>query len=262
MEMDFNNINYYAIIPANVRYDKDISASAKLLYGEITSLCNQKGFCWATNEYFANLYDVSKETISRWISSLNKKGYLKIKIFYKKNSKEIDKRIMSISNENLNQYPIDKIVNTYPQNNQSIDVLTKTSIPYPQNNQDPIDKNVKENNKNIINNNYIYSRVIDYLNEKVGTNYKSTTDKTKKLINARLNENFTEQDFYKVIDNKCATWLKDENMNKYLRPETLFSNKFESYLNESKINEKGISGKQIDKELEERFDMKASGIYE
>lgn len=213
MDTEFeNNINYYAIIPANVRYDKDISANAKLLYGEITSLCNQKGFCWATNEYFANLYQVSKETISRWISSLNKKGYIKIKLFYKAGSKEIDKRIMAISNENCNQYPIDENVNTYPQKDQY-----------------PIDENVKENNKKRI---IIYSRVIDYLNKKAGTSYKSTTNKTRQLINARLNENFNEQDFYKVIDNKCNSWLKDEKMCKFLRPETLFSNKFESYLNE------------------------------
>ena len=102
--------NYYAIIPAKIRYDKELMANAKLLYGEITALCNDKGICWARNEYFADLYDVSNETISRWISQLNKKKYIKVKMFYKKDSKEIDKRIISI-----NQYPIDENVNTlYP----------------------------------------------------------------------------------------------------------------------------------------------------
>ena len=46
--------NFYAILPAFVRYDTELSANAKLLYSEITSLCNEKGFCWATNSYFAN----------------------------------------------------------------------------------------------------------------------------------------------------------------------------------------------------------------
>lgn len=135
-----NEPNYYAIIPAKVRYDKDLMANAKLLYGEITALCNEKGICWAGNEYFADLYKVSKETISRWISQLNKKNYIKIKMFYKNDSKEIEKRIISI-----NQYPIDENVNTYCEKNQSNDLLTKTSIPYYQKNQGGIDKNIKEN---------------------------------------------------------------------------------------------------------------------
>lgn len=77
-----------------------------------------------------------------------------------------------------------------------------------------------------------YSKIIDYLNAKTGTKYKSTSTKTQTLIKARFNEKFTEQDFYKVIDNKVADWLNDPKMNKYLRPETLFGSKFEGYLNE------------------------------
>ena len=62
--------SYYAIIPANVRYDKKLTPNAKLLYSEITALCNKKGYCWSTNKYFAELYDVSNTSISKWISSL------------------------------------------------------------------------------------------------------------------------------------------------------------------------------------------------
>lgn len=79
----------------------------------------------------------------------------------------------------------------------------------------------------------IYAPVIDYLNEKAGTKYRSTTPKTQTLIRARVSEGFTLDDFKFVIDKKCAEWLHDPKMSKYLRPETLFSPKFEGYLNEN-----------------------------
>ncbi len=101
------NPNYYAIIPANVRYDKDLTANAKLLYGEITALCNQKGYCWATNDYFAKLYGVSKKSISSWISQLTKNKYITIQMIYKEGSKEILHRYIR-----LFEYPIEENLNT------------------------------------------------------------------------------------------------------------------------------------------------------
>lgn len=77
----------------------------------------------------------------------------------------------------------------------------------------------------------IYSSIISYLNEKAHTKYRPSSSKTKTLIKARLNEGFTIDDFKKVIDNKTSEWLNTE-MEKYLRPETLFGTKFESYLNQ------------------------------
>jgi len=146
--MENNNPNYYAIIPANVRYDKDLTANAKLLYGEITALCNSKGYCWATNEYFAELYGVANETISRWVSSLVKKGYLISKIKFKNGTKEIESRLLKIVT------PIDDFVNTSPQKDQyPIDDFVNTS---PQKDQYPIDENVKENNT--INNTNEYNK--------------------------------------------------------------------------------------------------------
>ena len=72
--------SYYAVIPADVRYDKRLKPNAKLLYGEITALCNEKGYCWANNQYFANLYEVNVKTISRWISQLSYYKYIKIEL--------------------------------------------------------------------------------------------------------------------------------------------------------------------------------------
>lgn len=72
--------SYYAVIPANVRYCKDLEANAKLLYGEITALCSQYGYCWATNQYFADLYSVDSRTIRRWIESLIKNEFIQVEI--------------------------------------------------------------------------------------------------------------------------------------------------------------------------------------
>ncbi len=78
----------------------------------------------------------------------------------------------------------------------------------------------------------IYCAAINHLNKKAGTNYKPTTKATQQLINARLNDGFTEVDFITVIDKKVAEW-RGTDMAKYLRPVTLFGTKFESYLNQS-----------------------------
>lgn len=77
-----------------------------------------------------------------------------------------------------------------------------------------------------------YKEIIDYLNLKAGTSYRSTSKNTQSLIKARLNESFTIEDFKTVIDKKVFSWLQDPNFSKYLRPATLFGPKFESYLNE------------------------------
>ncbi len=76
--MEQSTPNYWGILPANVRYDKTIPAGAKVLYSELSALCNKEGYCWASNGYFAELYDVGKMTISTWIKKLSNAGYIKI----------------------------------------------------------------------------------------------------------------------------------------------------------------------------------------
>ena len=90
--------SYYAIIPAFVRYDQTLTPNAKLLYGEITALCNEKGFCFARNKYFAALYGVKTRSITDWIAQLKTRKYIKLKMTYKENSKEIESREIYIIN--------------------------------------------------------------------------------------------------------------------------------------------------------------------
>lgn len=122
-----------------------------------------------------------------------------------------------------------------------------------------IDKQYKPNkpNKHIVEKLDHVKVIIDYLNEKSGKFFKPTTRKTKDLIKARMGEGFTTEDFKKVINNKVSQWLTDPKMNEYLRPETLFGTKFESYLN-TKISNNGNSeqlptGEQHRKDTLENF---------
>lgn len=78
----------------------------------------------------------------------------------------------------------------------------------------------------------LVEEVIDYLNLKTGKNFRATTPRTIRDISSRAKEGATLSDFKKVIDTKCLAWKDDQRMNEYLRPITLFSTKFESYLNE------------------------------
>lgn len=92
-----------------------------------------------------------------------------------------------------------------------------------------IKKSLTNNIEDNINNNI--EDIIMYLNQKAKKKYRTNIAKTKTLINARMKEGFTVEDFHTVIDNKCAEWLNDSKMQRFLRPETLFGTKFEGYLN-------------------------------
>lgn len=86
--------------------------------------------------------------------------------------------------------------------------------------------------------------VIGYLNQKAGTCYKASSAKTKELVSARMNEGFTEEDFFTVIDNKVAEWGKppkqgEKDVRVYIRPTTLFGTKFEAYLNQRRVSNDG-----------------------
>lgn len=234
MNEEIKDKSYYAVIPAVVRYDKDLMPNAKLLYGEITALSNERGYCWANNTYFAELYNTSKRSISKWIGQLTQKGYIAVEIVYKDDTKCITERRLK---------PIEEKFYT---------LWKKSSIPYGNKVPSPMEEKFQDNNTiNIKSNITIYSPVITYLNEKCKTSYRATTSKTKTLINARVNEGFVLEDFKKVIDTKSTEWLNTD-MAKYLRPETLFGPKFESYLNQERSKVIGKYGNNIQFKVPER----------
>ncbi len=90
--------NYYAIIPANVRYSKDLTPNAKLLYAEITALCNMNGKCTASTQYFCNLYEVSRTSIQKWLKILEDNNHIKRVNIYRPGSKEIETRVITLVN--------------------------------------------------------------------------------------------------------------------------------------------------------------------
>ncbi len=134
-----NHPNFYAIIPASVRYDKSVCPNAKLLYGEITAMCNTEGFCWAENGYFAKMYTVSSDTVSRWISQLVKGNYINTEL----NKSEGNTRKIFI---------VDAAITLLTKSARPIDekrkrVSTKNAI--------PIDEKRKSNKENITINNTV-----------------------------------------------------------------------------------------------------------
>lgn len=93
-------------------------------------------------------------------------------------------------------------------------------------NNDPL------SNEELSNDSSYIVEIINYLNDVANKNYRHTTRKTQSLIKARINEGFTVEDFKKVIDIKTSEWNHNSKMQKFIRPETLFGTKFESYLNQ------------------------------
>lgn len=86
-------LNYYAIIPATVRYDKNLKPVEKLLYGEITALANKNGYRYAQNKYFADLYNVTTVSVSRWISHLQEMGYIETEFIRNENNEVLSRKI-------------------------------------------------------------------------------------------------------------------------------------------------------------------------
>ena len=118
--MEANNPGYYAIIPAEVRYDETIPANAKLLYGEISALIGSEGYCFASNEYLADRFKMTHEAIARLITKLEKAGHIK-RVIEKENG-QIVARKLYLRVSVPDGWGIDQKINTsQPKNQEGID---------------------------------------------------------------------------------------------------------------------------------------------
>lgn len=112
---------YWAVIPAAVRYDKDLPPNAKLLYGEVTALLDKRGYCYAQNSYFAELFGLSDRSVSRLLAALVERGYLRIDVIRDQSTQEVlERRIYAVYTARVEeQPPPDNFVGTPPDKNNA-----------------------------------------------------------------------------------------------------------------------------------------------
>ena len=131
-EKQRNKVGYYSLIPSKILYNKELKANEKLLYAMITSLACKEGYCFATNNYFAEELGVHPKTVSNWISDLRDKNYLKVEIVRKENKKIIQRKIYI---KNDIPYPLNNGYKYQSKNGQAIWQNTEAN-------------NIRFNNKN------------------------------------------------------------------------------------------------------------------
>lgn len=195
-ERDFKGV----WIPKSIWLDTRLNALEKVILIEIDSLDNSEKGCFKSNKSLAEFCQCSETKISMAISKLTELGYIYTQSFNGR-QRELKSRL-----SNTDTLPFK---------------ICKADF-----------QKVKESNtnSNTLSNDIIY--IVDYLNQKANKSFKANSDKTQSLLKGLLTrQGFTVNDCISVIDKKCASWLNTE-FEQYLRPITLFGNKFESYLNE------------------------------
>lgn len=217
----------------------EMPISSRLLYYELGMRADDDGFVdnWKKILLFTGLKeDDMKVLIAKQFIIPFESGIIVIRHWRINNYLQNDRTNPTIHQKEKAYLMLDDN-NVYNLDTNCIHSIDKISIE-----ENSIDKN----SNNIVEQKHddVYREIIDYLNLKTSSSYKYTTKKTKELIKARLNEGFTVNDFKQVIDNKTTEWLNTEMQN-YLRPETLFSTKFEGYLNQKQriTNTKEIQDK-------------------
>ena len=237
MKRDFKGV----WIPKEIWLSTDLKVMEKLILVEIDSLDNEDG-CFASNEHFSKFFSLSKNRCSEIIKSLEKKGYISIDYIRQANNKAIEKRVIRcIRNidggirktdrplRNIDR-PIRKTEGGYSENCEDNNTLSINTISNTRDIRDIVEQSPTTP--------IPYNEIIDYLNQKTGKNFKSSSKATQRHIKARFADGFTLNDFKQVIDTKSTQWLKDKKMSAYLRPDTLFGTKFEGYLNETNVKPK------------------------
>ena len=163
---------FIAYLPSKVRYDNSLPFGARIIYAEISALCNAKGYCWANNKYFADLYNNSKDTISRWIADLEKQGYIKCFV----SQEEGNARKIYLVNSAL-----DYVSEEMPLGQKESEVSAKIPKGSRQKSREGIGKNAEHNS--IVNN------IVNNINNNKENKKFSEPSKEDKQESQKLNEN-------------------------------------------------------------------------
>jgi uncharacterized phage protein (TIGR02220 family) len=234
--------NYYGILPANVRYDKNLPANAKLLYSEITALAQKDGYCYASNGYFAELYDVSDRSISEWINKLSQNGYIEVQLV--KNNSGTFRKLFLSGMKKSSTPRMKKTSTPYEENFYPKEYYNNNNTSIYNNKEEYKEISICENLESVEDVKYYFetSQILELLTEKTKAKYKIPKSKSLllrygpyKLIKERLEDGSTLEECIKVIESKYNEWKGTEFM-RYLIPETIFrKSNFEKYLTQSQI---------------------------
>lgn len=223
---EYEGANLFLNIPVGVAHDDRLKDKDKLLYGEIYAMLNVTNSFFMSNSKLAERLNCSEPTIKRSLARLEECGFIKRNNVYE--GKQIVRRNISLGGFNSDTR-VGSTMTLPPVHERS----EGSVISDPDNRT--INRASNRTEEDILSgkpDHAPYQEILNYFNQQAGTSYRASSKATQRLINARTNEGFTVDDFKKVIDIKVAAWKNDPKMSQYLRPQTLFSNKFEGYLNE------------------------------
>lgn len=228
----------YGFIPKVVMIDTDLTVEAKAIYGYLASYSGAGMSSYPSTDLMLSHLNMSHKRYLKHRQQLIDKGYITVK--QQKTENKFFKNIYFL-NQEPTKTSYGQIVHT--QNVHAQNAHTQNNHI----NSNSLNSNsINSNSENNILSGKAepripFKEIVDYLNQETGSRYKHTSKKTQSLIRARFNDGFTLDDFKKVIDIKTAEW-KDTDMSKFLRPETLFGTKFESYLNQKQVVKGGYDG--------------------
>lgn len=220
----------YGTIPKLIMQHENLSIEAKAIYAYLASYAGAGDTAYPSVSIMCKHLGISRDRFYRHRKALLDNDFIRIE--RNKNEGEWSNNLYTVVSMPRPQNKDTENKDTQNKDTENKDTINNSSI------NNSINKNSTKDHSTAKAERIPYKKIIDYLNEQTGRRYSHTANKNQDLIRARWNEGFRVDDFKQVIDTKVVDWGSDPKMNKYLRPITLFSNKFDEYLNQSVITKK------------------------
>lgn len=249
----------YIVIQGWMRNKLNLSGNELLVYATIYGFSQEENNCYSGGrQYLADWIGASVKTVQCALDRLIEKGLIDKRKKVSNNITFCEYRVLGHGREEITLpgkiFPLGReetslgVGKNLPSGREDFTHNNNNIYNYDNNNKNIVEKKTLDRINDI-------EKIINYLNEKCNTNYRPKTKSTIRHINARFEEGYTVEDFFKVIDNKVSDW-SGTSYQKYLRPDTLFATKFESY-----VNEKSSSGKSNKKYCENKNEDDLSDLW-